>query len=117
MTEEIKFSADISQLMNLIINAFYSKNEIFLRELLSNSSDALEKIRFESLTDKSSLDSTQDLKIMISVNRDNGELLIEDTGIGMTRADLVNNLGTIAKSGTRQFIEQIKQQNKSNKNH
>ena len=116
MTEQIKFSADISQLMNLIINAFYSKNEIFLRELLSNSSDALEKIRFESLTDKSSLDSTQDLKIMISVNRDNGELLIEDTGIGMTRDDLVNNLGTIAKSGTRQFIEQIKQQNKSNEN-
>ena len=116
MTEQIKFSADISQLMNLIINAFYSKNEIFLRELLSNSSDALEKIRFESLTDKSSLDSNPDLKIMISVNRDNGELLIEDTGIGMTREDLVNNLGTIAKSGTRQFIEHIKEQNKSNEN-
>ena len=116
MTEEIKFSADISQLMNLIINAFYSKNEIFLRELLSNSSDALEKIRFESLTDKSCLDSNPDLKIMISVNRENGELSIEDTGIGMTRDDLINNLGTIAKSGTRQFIERIQEQGKSKEN-
>ena len=106
--EEIKFDADINELMNLIVNAFYSKNEIFLRELLSNSSDALEKIRYESLTDKSVLDCESQLKIKVSVDSDNNMIIIEDTGIGMTKGDLINNLGTIAKSGTKSFIDKIK---------
>ena len=106
-SQEHNFDADISQLMNLIVNAFYSKKEIFLRELLSNSSDALEKLRYESLTNKSVLDSNEDLKIKVWV--ENNTIIIEDTGIGMTRSDLINNLGTIARSGTKNFLDNIKQ--------
>merc|ERR1711939_587066 len=80
-SEEIKFDADINELMNLIINAFYSKNEIFLRELLSNSSDALEKLRYESLTNKSVLDVESNLKIKVWVDSEENKLIIEDTGI------------------------------------
>ena len=109
-TENFNFDADISQLMNLIVNAFYSKNEIFLRELLSNSSDALEKLRYESLTDKSVLDSNEDLKIRLWVDKENKNLIIEDSGIGMTKNDLVNNLGTIARSGTKSFLDKIKKE-------
>lgn len=107
-TENFNFDADISQLMNLIVNAFYSKNEIFLRELLSNSSDALEKLRYESLTDKTVLDSEKELKIKLWIDKENKTLMIEDTGIGMTKHDLVHNLGTIARSGTKAFLENAK---------
>merc|ERR1712017_21766 len=106
-TENFNFDADITQLMNLIVNAFYSKNEIFLRELLSNSSDALEKLRYESLTNKSVLDVESNLKIKVWVDSEENKLIIENTGIGMTKDDLINNLGTIAKSGTWAFIEKI----------
>ena len=109
-TENFNFDADITQLMNLIVNAFYSKNEIFLRELLSNSSDALEKLRYESLTDKSVLDSNEDLKIRLWVDKENKNLIIEDSGIGMTKNDLIDNLGTIARSGTKSFLDKIKKE-------
>jgi len=102
-----EFKAEMKQLLNLIIHSLYTHPEVFVRELVSNSSDALNKIRFRQLTDKNIISPDSELIIKFHLDKENQLFSIEDTGIGMNKEDLINNLGTIAKSGTLDFIKQI----------
>ncbi|XP_050505552.1 endoplasmin [Diabrotica virgifera virgifera] len=106
-SEKFAFQTEVNRMMKLIINSLYRNKEIFLRELISNASDALDKIRMLSLTEKSVLDSQPEMNIRIKADKESGMLHITDTGIGMTKQDLVNNLGTIAKSGTAEFLSKM----------
>ncbi|KAG5830838.1 hypothetical protein ANANG_G00314810 [Anguilla anguilla] len=105
--EKHVFQAEVNRMMKLIINSLYKNKEIFLRELISNASDALDKIRLMSLTNDDALAGNEELTVKIKSDKDKNMLHITDTGIGMTKEDLVNNLGTIAKSGTSEFLSKM----------
>ena len=104
------FEADVSQVLHLVIHSLYSHKEIFLRELVSNASDALDKLRFKALTSDALYEGDTELAILIHADREAGTLTIEDSGIGMTEKELVRDLGTVARSGSRAFLEQLAQQ-------
>jgi molecular chaperone HtpG len=101
------FNAEIPKLMNMIIHNFYSSKDIFIRELISNASDALDKVKYESLNKPQYLEASTEFSIKLQANKENKTFVIEDSGIGMTHTDLVNCLGTIAKSGTEEFIKNM----------
>ncbi|KZC14571.1 PREDICTED: endoplasmin [Dufourea novaeangliae] len=107
--EKFVFQTEVNRIMKLIINSLYRNKDIFLRELISNSSDALDKIRLLFLTNKDVMDSNPELTIRIKADKDNKILSITDSGIGMTKKDLINNLGTIAKSGTAEFLGKMQE--------
>ena len=106
--ESLVFQAEVSKLLDLMANSLYSEREIFLRELISNSADACEKLRYEALSKKDLLGKDKELKINIRVSKKKKIIEVEDNGIGMSRQDLIDNLGTIARSGTSKFIEAMK---------
>ena len=105
--ETLDFQAEVRQLLHLMIHSLYSNKEIFLRELISNASDACDKLRFEALMDNALYEDDTDLKIRVTYDKENRTLTVSDNGIGMSRAEVIDNIGTIAKSGTRQFLESL----------
>src|SRR5262245_6695181 len=105
--ETLGFQAEVKQLLDLMIHSLYSNKEIFLRELISNASDACDKLRFEALTDKSLFENDGELKIRVSYDKAARTITIADNGIGMSRDEVIANIGTIAKSGTREFFQQL----------
>ncbi|KAK9820290.1 hypothetical protein WJX72_008653 [[Myrmecia] bisecta] len=107
--ETYQYQAEVDRLMDMIVNSLYSNREVFLRELVSNSSDALDKIRFVALTDSDAYKTGEDLEIRIRANPEEHTVTIEDTGIGMTKDELLSSLGTIARSGTAKFAEAVKE--------
>ena len=105
--ETLEFQTEVKQLLQLMIHSLYSNKEIFLRELISNGSDACDKLRFEALGNDALYEDDSTLRIRIDFDKDERTVTISDTGIGMTRDEVVDNIGTIAKSGTRQFFESL----------
>ena len=105
--ETRKFKAEVKQVLDIVVNSLYTHREIFVRELVSNSFDALEKMRYESLTNKKYSDKDAPFEIKIETDKDNHSITVTDTGVGMTHDDLVNNLGTIARSGTLEYVKNI----------
>src|SRR5213082_727069 len=105
--ETLSFQAEVKQLLDLMIHSLYSNKEIFLRELISNASDASDKLRFEALTNKELFENDADLKIRVSFDKAARMITIADNGIGMSRDEVITNIGTIARSGTREFFTQL----------
>ncbi|MCB1036009.1 MAG: ATP-binding protein, partial [Acidobacteria bacterium] len=107
-TRTMQFKAETTQLLDLMIHSLYTNKEIFLRELISNASDALDRLRFEALTDSDLLGGDEKLEIRLEADQDARTLTIHDNGIGMSREEVIANIGTIAKSGTREMVERLK---------
>lgn len=101
------FEADVARLLHMMVHSVYSDKDVFLRELVSNAADACEKLRYEAITTPGLLTSDTDPRIQLRLDADNRQLILEDNGIGMSRAELIEALGTIARSGTRAFMERI----------
>src|SRR5881227_2759825 len=106
--ETLGFQAEVTQLLDLMIHSLYSNKEIFLRELISNASDALDRLRFEALTNPELLAGDETLEIRLEADRKARTLTISDNGIGMSREEVIANIGTIAKSGTRELLESLR---------
>jgi molecular chaperone HtpG len=104
--EKLSFQAEVKQLLNIVIHSVYSNKEIFLRELVSNASDAIDKLRFQALSDPALLGVEPDLVIRIRFDKEARTITISDNGIGMSRDEVMSHLGTIAQSGTREFLSQ-----------
>ncbi|HJT51694.1 MAG TPA: ATP-binding protein, partial [Nitrosospira sp.] len=105
--EHLAFQTEVKQLLKLMIHSLYSNKEIFLRELISNASDAADKLRFEGLTDGALYESDSDLKIRVSYDKAARTITVSDNGIGMSRQEVIDHIGTIAKSGTREFFSSL----------
>ena len=105
--EQLGFQTEVSQLLDLMIHSLYSNKEIFLRELISNGSDAADKLRFEALSDDQLFETDAELKIRVDYDKEARTVTVTDNGIGMSRQEVIENIGTIAKSGTRQFFEAL----------
>ncbi|MCF6193224.1 MAG: ATP-binding protein, partial [Kangiellaceae bacterium] len=110
------FQTEVKQLLNIMVHSLYSNKEIFLRELISNAADAADKLRFEALSHKDYYGDDSELKIRISFDKDASKLTISDNGIGMTKEEVMENLGTIARSGTSEFIKQMSKEDKADSN-
>ena len=105
--ETLGFQAEVTKLLDLMIHSLYSNKEIFLRELISNASDAVDRLRFDALSDPALYEKDADFKIRVAFDKEARTITVSDNGIGMTREDVITNLGTIAKSGTREFFQSL----------
>ncbi|MCQ2560085.1 MAG: ATP-binding protein, partial [Clostridia bacterium] len=110
-TEKMEFQTEVKQLLDIVINSLYTDKEIFLRELISNAADALEKMRYLSVTEHNIYQPELELQIQIKVDPEQQTILIEDTGVGMSKTELIENLGTIAHSGSKAFLQSLQQEN------
>src|SRR6185312_509298 len=114
--ETRQFQAEVAQLLHLVTHSLYSHKEIFLRELISNASDACDKLRFESIAKPELMSGDSDLHIDVSIDKDARTVTIRDNGIGMSREEVIANIGTIASSGTRKFLEAMSTEQKADAN-
>ena len=115
-TEKHEFQAEVKQVLDIVVNSLYTDKEIFIRELVSNASDATEKLRHIQLTEKNIYGADKELEIHVQFDEENNTLTIQDAGIGMTREELVENLGTIAHSGSKAFLKALKESGEKNDN-
>ena len=115
-SEKHTFQAEVGNILDIVAHSLYSQKEVFLRELISNASDACDKLRYESISNANLLKTESDFKIELYINSKEGSLIISDNGIGMNKDDLMDSLGTIARSGTKAFLDDIKNNPKNYKN-